>query len=108
MCGQTNHLLEVFTEELKIDEFQGFSYMLDLDKVKGVMGGRVVLLGNVNPLTIARGTPEQVKTEARRVIEKLAPSHGLILQDGNNIAPGSPLENINAMMAAAEEFGRYA
>jgi len=31
----------------------------------------------------------------------------LIIQDGNNIAPGSPLENINAMMEAAEEYGSY-
>jgi uroporphyrinogen-III decarboxylase len=54
---------------------------------------------------IASGTPEQVKTATRRVIEKLAPYGGLIVQDGNNIAPGSPVENINAMMEAAKEFG---
>lgn len=107
MCGQTTHLLEVFADELKIDEFQGFGYMVDLDKVARVMGGRVVLLGNISPLTIADGTPEQVMEETRRVIEKLAPCRGLIIQDGNNIAPGSPLDNINAMMAAAERYGRY-
>jgi uroporphyrinogen-III decarboxylase len=32
---------------------------------------------------------------------------GLIIQDGNNIPPGSPLANINAMMEAAELYGRY-
>jgi uroporphyrinogen-III decarboxylase len=71
------------------------------------MGGRVVLLGNVSPLLIANGRPHQVKEATRRVIEKLAPYKGLIIQDGNNIAPESPVENINAMMAAAKEFGRY-
>jgi len=107
MCGQTNHLLEIFVEDLRINEFQGFGWEVDLDKVAEVMGGKVVLLGNVNPLVIENGTPEQVKAETRKVIEKLAPYRGLIVQDGNNISPRSPLENINAMMEAAEEYGKY-
>jgi uroporphyrinogen-III decarboxylase len=106
MCGHTNHLLEMFTDQLKINEYQGFGWEVDLDKIKDIMGGKVVLLGNVNPLIISNGTPDDVKLATRLVIEKLAPSKGLIIQDGNNIAPGSPVENINAMMEAAEEFGR--
>ena len=104
MCGHTNHLLSIFADDLRIDEFQGFGWEVDLDRIAEVMGGRVVLLGNVSQLTIANGTPEEVKTAARRVLEKLAPYGGLIIQDGNNIAPGSSPENINAMMAAAEEY----
>jgi uroporphyrinogen decarboxylase len=71
------------------------------------MGGRVVLIGNVNPMLIESGTPEQVREATRKVIEKLGPYRGLIIQDGNNIPPGAPLENINAMMEAAELYGRY-
>lgn len=108
MCGKTDHLLEIFTDELRINEFQGFGWNVNLDKVRRVMGGRVVLLGNVNPLIIAQGTPEQVKAVTHRVIETLAPCGGLIIQDGNNIAPESPIENINAMMEAAEEYGKHA
>jgi uroporphyrinogen decarboxylase len=107
MCGTTDHLLKTFVEELKIDEFQGFGYQVDLDRVASVMGGRVVLLGNVNPMVIHSGSPQDVRDATRRVIEKLAQCRGLIIQDGNNIPPGSPLENINAMMEAAEQFGRY-
>jgi uroporphyrinogen-III decarboxylase len=107
MCGHTNHLLEIFTYQLKINEYQGFGWQVDLDKIGDIMGGKVVLLGNVNPLLVSDGTPDEVKRATRLVIEKLAPYKGLIIQDGNNIAPGSPVENINAMMAAAEEFGQY-
>ncbi len=105
MCGHTNHLLRIFADEVQIKEYQGFGWEVDLDLIGEVMGGRVVLDGNVSPLVIANGTPAQVQTETRRVLEKLAPYGGLIVQDGNNIAPGSPVENINAMMAAAKEFG---
>jgi uroporphyrinogen decarboxylase len=107
MCGRSDHLLEVFRDGLRIQEFQGFGWEVDLDRVADIMGGRVVLLGNVNPMLIHSGTPEQVRQATRRVIEKLAPSRGFIIQDGNNIPPGSPIENINAMMDAAEKFGPY-
>lgn len=107
MCGSTDHLLHIFVDELKINEFQGFGYQVDLDHIASVMGGRVVLIGNVNPMLIHSGTPEQVREATRNVIDKLAPTKGFIVQDGNNIPPGAPLENINAMMEAAELYGRY-
>lgn len=106
MCGRSDHLLEIFRDDLAIHELQGFGYEVDLDRVGAVLGGRVVLLGNVNPLLIHSGTPAEVRAATRRVLEKLAPRGGLIVQDGNNIPPGSPLANINAMMEAAEAWGR--
>jgi uroporphyrinogen decarboxylase len=107
MCGKTDHLLQTFVEDLQINEFQGFGYQVNLDRVAEVMGGRVVLVGNVNPMLIYSGTPEQVRAATRTVIEKLAHFRGLIIQDGSNIPPGTPLENINAMMEAAQLYGRY-
>ena len=106
MCGRSGHLLDIFVDELRIHEFQGFGYEVDLERIAEVMGGKVVLLGNVNPMLIHSGTPAQVREATRRVIEVLAPLRGFIVQDGNNIPPGSPLENINAMMEAAEMYGR--
>lgn len=106
MCGATDHLLEIFADDLAIHEFQGFGYQVDLHHISRVMGGRIVLLGNVNPMLIHTGTPAGVREATRKVIEVLGPHRGLIIQDGNNIPPGSPLENINAMMEAAELYGR--
>ena len=94
MCGHTNHLLRIFADYVRINELQGFGWEVDLVLIGEAMGGGVVLLGNDRPLTIATGTPEQVKAETRRVIEKLGRYRGLIIQDGNNIAPGSPVEKI--------------
>jgi len=106
MCGQTNHLLDIFTNKLKINELQGFSYQVNLDRMAKIMGGKVVLLGNVSPMLIASGTPAEVKAATLKVLEKLAPCGGLIIQDGNNIAPGTPSENINAMMEASKAYGQ--
>ncbi|MGQ9629421.1 MAG: uroporphyrinogen decarboxylase family protein [bacterium] len=107
MCGKSDHLLEIFASELKINEYQGFGWQVNLDRIAEVMGGRVVLDGNIDPMLIHSGTPDEVREATRKAIEKLAPYKGYIVQDGNNIPPGSPLENINAMMEAAEMYGRY-
>jgi uroporphyrinogen decarboxylase len=106
MCGKSDHLLKVFRDDLRINELQGFGYQVDLDYIASVMGGKVVLVGNVNPMLIFSGTPEQVKLECKKVLGKLAPYKGFILQDGSNIPPGTPIENINAMMQAAIEFSQ--
>ncbi len=107
MCGKTDHLLEIFAHDLQIHEFQGFGYQVNLDRVAEVMGGHVVLIGNINPMLIHSGTPDQVREATRQVIEKLGGFRGLIIQDGSNIPPGTPLPNINAMMEAAELYGQY-
>ncbi|MCA9903431.1 MAG: hypothetical protein KC547_06215 [Anaerolineae bacterium] len=107
MCGKSDHMLDIFVDDLKINELQGFGYQVDLDKIASVMGGRVVLIGNISPMLIHTGTPDEIRAAVRQVIEKLGHFRGLIIQDGNNIPPGSPLENINAMMEAAEMYGRY-
>jgi uroporphyrinogen decarboxylase len=105
MCGRTDHLLEIFRDELSIDEFQGFGYQVDLEKVARIMGGRVILLGNVNPFVVHQGPPERIREATRTCLEKLAPLKGYIVQDGANIPPGTPVENINAMMEAAVAYG---
>lgn len=107
MCGRSDHLLEIFRDDLKINELQGFGWQVNLDRIAEALAGRVVLLGNVSPMLIHTGTPDEVRQAVRRIIEKLGHHRGLIIQDGNNIPPGSPLENINAMMEAAELYGRY-
>ncbi len=107
MCGRTDHLLEIFRDDLAIDEYQGFGYQVDLDRAASVMGGRVVLIGNVNPMLVHQGPRESIVKATRACIEKLAPFGGYIVQDGANIPPGTPVEHVNAMMEAAERYGRY-
>ncbi len=106
MCGKTDHLLTIFRDDLAIHEYQGFGYEVDLATVAEVMGGRVVLLGNVNPMLVHRGPPDAVREATRTCLRALAPGRGYIVTDGANIPPGTPPEHINAMMEAAEIYAR--
>jgi uroporphyrinogen-III decarboxylase len=85
-------------------EVWNFSHAMDIAAVREAVGRRLALLGNVNPLdTLARGTPDQVRTEARACVEKAAPGGAFVLSAGGGASPGTPAENIDALVQAARE-----
>lgn len=99
-CG---HLLEGLAEA-KFDVFN-FSYEIDIAAAKAKMGHRVALMGNVPPLDVGvRGTPEDVYHSATRCLEAAAPGGGLILSFGGGVSPGTPPENIDALLRAARDW----
>ncbi len=81
-------------------EVFNFSHETDIVAVRAAMPAHV-LMGNVPPLAVmARGAPDQVQTWARACIEKTG-GRGLILSAGGGVSPGTPAENIDALVAAA-------
>jgi len=76
----------------------------DIDEVKDRIGGRMCLMGNVNPLEIGvRGTPDEVFDATMDVLEK-SEGEGIILSVGGGVSPGMPRENILAMQKALNEY----
>jgi uroporphyrinogen decarboxylase len=95
-----SHLLASLAEA-NFDVFN-FSHQTDIGEVRATMGHRVALMGNVPPLEVGvRGTPEDVRMAARACLEKAAPGGGMILSFGGGVAPGTPPENIDALLDAA-------
>jgi uroporphyrinogen-III decarboxylase len=85
-------------------EVWNFSHEMDIAVVREAVGSDLVLLGNVAPLdTLARGTPEQVLAEAGACIAKAAPGGRFILSAGGGASPGTPAENVDALVRAARE-----
>ena len=76
----------------------------NIREVKRRVGGRICLMGNVNPLEIGvRGTAEEVKRATEDVLEGSG-GEGIILSVGGGASPGMPRENILAMLEALKEF----
>jgi uroporphyrinogen decarboxylase len=76
----------------------------DIAKVRSRVGGRICLMGNVNPLeTGVRGTPAQVRAATLDVLEKSG-GRGIILSVGGGVSPGMPRANILAMQEALAEY----
>jgi uroporphyrinogen-III decarboxylase len=97
------HLLDDLAEA-NFDVFN-FSHEMDVGEVKARMGYRVALMGNVPPLAVGvRGTPEEVVSWARACLDRAAPGGGMILSFGGGVSPGTPAENIDALLSAAREW----
>jgi uroporphyrinogen-III decarboxylase len=106
MCGDSTHLLPALRDDLRISSFNLFGYRVEPEVVARELGGRAYLWGNLDPMLLKDGTPGQVREAALRCLSALAPGGGLILGDGANVCPGTPLENLAALTEAAEEYGR--
>jgi uroporphyrinogen-III decarboxylase len=101
ICGNSDPILEMMADT-------GADVVEPLDPLGGVsvadakrrIGGRVALMGGVNTLTLAHGTPEEVRAEAIQKCREGGP-YGYILAAGDMVPPETPLENLQAMVDVA-------
>lgn len=105
MCGDSAHLHQALVEDLKITSFDLFGYLVTPEVAAKNFGGKVLLWGNINPMLMLNGSRDEVKKEARKCLEALAPYGGLLLGDGANVCPGTPLKNLAALTEVCEEYG---
>jgi len=105
MCGKSDHLFPAMVHDLGVTYFSLFGYPVDLPAVARELGGKMKLWGNINPLLMLNGTREDVVAAATRCIDTLGPCGGLLLGDGANVCPGTPLENLAALTEASELRG---
>jgi uroporphyrinogen-III decarboxylase len=79
----------------------------DLQKAREILGPDVCVIGNVNPTgTLLSGTTDMVAAESAGAIEKAGRDGAFILASGCLIPNNAPRENIEALVAAAEQ-SRY-
>jgi hypothetical protein len=78
----------------------------DMAEAKKVLGNICCLMGNVPTSVIIKGTPQEVKSYCRKVIETCAPGGGYILCGGASVEK-TTVPNLKAMMESAYEYGIY-
>jgi uroporphyrinogen-III decarboxylase len=103
-CGRIDHLIPLIAQQLRITHLNGFGFPTDPELLAEWMGGKTVMAGGLNPILLLQGPTEAIKREAFRYLEILSPYGGYILQDGNNVAPGTPTHHLAAVVEAAKEF----
>jgi uroporphyrinogen decarboxylase len=67
-----------------------------------------VILGNIDPVTVQEGTPEEVLDLCRECIDQ-GKGHpgGYALMTGCEVPPQAPPVNVSQMVRACREYGRY-
>jgi len=106
MCGHSTHLHDSLLNKLRMSSFILFGYPTQPEEIRSNLGSNCLLWGNVNPVNMLTKSAQLVKDEAGHVLEVLAPLGVLMLGDGANLCPGTPLENIRALAEAAEKYAQ--
>jgi hypothetical protein len=78
----------------------------DMKEAKRILGDICCIAGNVPMSIVMTGTVKKVKEYCRKLIEDCAQSGGYILAAGAYVDKGR-IENLQAMMEAAKEYGVY-
>jgi len=75
----------------------GLDWTADLAKARSLVGDRVALQGNLDPLVLTTD-PETVAREAAAVVEAAGPAPGHVFNLGHGIVPSTPPEHVAALV----------
>ncbi|MCC6446473.1 MAG: hypothetical protein IT210_23850 [Armatimonadetes bacterium] len=107
LCGDSTRHFPFLKERLDVQSFDT-GYPVDFAWLRKTLGPEVEILGGPSVPLLQISGPEEVRGEVRRILGTGIMAGGrYILREGNNLAPGTPLENLWAMYEAGREFGRY-
>ena len=105
LCGDATRHFPMLQKELNVQSFDT-GFPVDFGAVRRALGPGAEILGGPHVELLLSATPGQVREEVRRIMESGILEGGkFILREGNNLAPGTPLENTEAMYHAGREFG---
>jgi uroporphyrinogen-III decarboxylase len=104
MCGKSDHLHSVLIEEERMTSFQLFGHNVTPRIAAKNLGGKCYLWGNLDPVLLLEGPKEKIREAAAEFLEALGPCHGVVLGDGANVCPGTPLEHLAVVRDAAQQF----
>jgi uroporphyrinogen decarboxylase len=111
-CGKAKELVRICAEETHLSCINPLEVppMGDcvLREIKAEYGDRLALMGNLHTTDVMlNSSPQGVLAAARQAIEDAGQGGGYILSTGDQCGRDTPLDNLEAMVEAAERYGRY-
>jgi len=109
-CGSVRPIIPLMLER-GLDVLQSIqpeASDMDPRELKREFGSRLAFHGGISiQRTLPFGSPEDVRKEVRDKVEALGKGGGYILCTSHNIQADTPLENLDALLAAYRDYGRY-
>lgn len=98
ICGDITAILEEIiatgVDYLDVD------YQVPAERALALAGNRIALRGNLDPAAVLRfGSPEAVATQTRALADTIGGARWIV-SGGCDIPPGTPAENLKALVAA--------
>jgi len=95
---------------LELPKGWGIAYFekTDVVKAKEVLKGHTCVMGGIPISLLISGTPAEIDEYMKNLLEKVKPGGGFILAPSIGTAPAeTPIQNIYALIEAAEKYGNY-
>jgi len=104
LCGDATRHFKILKENLGVNEFET-GFPVDFGWLRRELGPDVLIHGGPSVVLLRDGTPDEVQAETHRILHSgICDGGRFVLREGNNLAPGTPFENLAAMY---EEARRY-
>jgi uroporphyrinogen decarboxylase len=111
MCGKVGSHLDANGDALaNMDKLQMVSlgHHTDMLKFKRKYAGKLGFAGNLDHIVFLPGaSAEEVETKCGEIISAAKEGGQYMLSPGCEITADGPPENVEAMVRAAEKYGRY-
>jgi hypothetical protein len=109
-CGQCASLLEVYRTMLDGQALESLSTppsggdITSLENAREVLGDGVVMVGNFDQVHLLKeGTKDDIQKEVHKIFEQTRGNSRFIFSTSDSIVPGTPKENIEALVEFALE-----
>lgn len=107
LCGDAGRLFSMLQRELKLNWFDT-GFPIDHKILATELNNKAYFMGGPHIGLLLGGSPLEIEEETKRILDEVMPiTKKFNLRDGNDIAPGTPLENIAAMVNAGRKYGIY-
>jgi hypothetical protein len=104
--GDAAHLIDVLPE-CGMDIWH-MGPRVPLELAKSRIGGRVALMGNLDPIRVMLGGSDELfEAECRSLIKIGMPGGGFVFSTGGELSPGTDPERVRAMLRHAQQSGAY-
>lgn len=107
LCGNATRHFPTIVRELSVSAFDT-GFPVDFKSLREAVGPDVRIQGGPHVELLRRAESRAVYEESKRILSSgILEGRLFLLREGNNLAPGTPLENIEAMVHAGRRFGSF-
>jgi len=107
LCGNATRHFKFLRDRLNVQAFDT-GFPVDFAWLRKELGPNVQINGGPTIMLLKDGKQGQIRKEVKRICESGIMEGGrFILREANNLAPCTPIENIEAMYEAGKEYGCY-
>ena len=104
LCGDATRHFKTLKDSLGVNEFET-GFPVDFCKLRRELGSDTLIHGGPSVVLLRDGSPDEVRAETHRILHSgICDGGRFILREGNNLAPGTPFENLDAMYQEARRY----